>query len=110
MPKPTGTVRVELNDGSYRRVAYTGVSGSTLTTASTDWSSGLAATEPKNVFISYIDDVAGGTSASATYVYDTDRILFTRVRNSTDEIKTFETTATVGTGGGGSVTSRIADS
>jgi len=110
IPKPTGTVRVELNDGSYRRVAYTGVSGATLTTASTDWSSGLAATEPKNVFISYIDDVAGGTSTSATYVYNTDRILFTRVRNSTDEIKTFETTATVGSGGGGSVTSRIADS
>lgn len=110
MPKPTGTVRVELDDGSYRRVAYTGVSGATLTTASTDWSGGLSSTEPKNVFISYIDDVAGGTSTSATYVYNTDRILFTRVRNSTDEIKTFETTATVGSGGGGSVTSRIADS
>jgi hypothetical protein len=110
MPKPTGTVRVELDDGSYRRVAYTAVSGSTLTTASTDWSGGLSSTEPKNVFISYIDDTASTTSISATYVYDTDRILFTRVRNSTDEIKTFETTATVGGGGGGSVTSRIADS
>jgi hypothetical protein len=110
MPRPTGFVRVELNDGSYRRVAYTGVSGSTLTTASTDWSSGNAATEPKNVFIAYIDDVAATDSISTTYVYDTDRILFARLRNSTDEIKTFETTATVGSGGGGSVTSRIADS
>ena len=109
IPSPTGTVRVQLDDGSYRRVVYTSFTGSTFTTASTDWSGGNAATAPSNVFVSYIDDVAGGVTASATYVYDVDRVLFTRVRNSTDQIKTFETTATVGAGGGSSVTGRIAD-
>jgi hypothetical protein len=105
-----GTIRVELNSGKYRRVEYTSYTGSTFTIVSTDFSADNA-TGGNNLFVSYIDKVAASTTESATFVFSSNRTLFTRVRNANpgDEIKTFETTAVVGAGGGSSTVGRISD-
>jgi hypothetical protein len=111
IPSPTGTFRIELDTGSYKRIAYTSFTGSTFTTAAVDMTGVNAATAGNNVFVTYIDRVATGTSETATYVYGSDRTLFTRVRNATpaSEIKTFETTSLVGNAGGSSSVGRIDD-
>lgn len=105
-----GTFRVQLTSGKYRRVAYTSFTGSTFTVTSIDFSADPVLISA-NAFVTYIDRVATGTTETAVYVFNTSRTLFTRVRNATpaSEIKTFETTATVGSGGGSSTVGRIDD-
>ena len=105
----TGTIRIQLNSGIYRRIAYTSYTASTFTIASTDFSADPA-TQPKNVYVSYIDKLADATSASFTGVYLADRSLFIRVRDGgSTPIKTFETTGTLGTAGGSATAIRTAD-
>ena len=105
----TGTIRIELNSGIYRRVAYTSYTSATFTIASTNFTADPA-TQPKNVYISYIDKLADATSASYTAVYSTDRSLFIRVRDGgATPIKTFETTGVNGSAGGSSTAIRTAD-
>ena len=105
----SGTIRIELDNGSYQRVSYLSYAGSTFDVTGTTLTA--TSTSGNNLFISYIDRVATGTSETVTYVYNAPRTLFTRVRNANDgvEIKTFETTATVGSGGGSSTVGRIND-
>ena len=112
----SGTFRIELDTGAYRRISYTSFSGSTFTIPSTDFSGSNAVTAGNNAFVTYIDKVATAGDetngfVNATYVYSSDRTLFTRVRNASpgSEIKTFETTALVGSGGGSSTVGRIDD-
>ena len=107
---PSGTFRVELTSGKYRRVTYTSFTGSTFTVASINFSADPVVSSA-NAFVTYIDRLATGSSETATYVFSTSRTLFTRVRNANSgvEIKTFETTATVGSGGGSSTVGRIDD-
>lgn len=104
----TGTIRVQNDAGRYIRCAYTSYTGSTFTITSTDFSTENA-TAANNVFISYIDTATASTQETWTGVYTADRSLFIRVRNSTIPIKTFESTGTLGTGGGSATTGRIAD-
>ena len=109
----TGTIFVQLDNGNYLPVAYTDYSGDTFTVASTDFSS-VNASAANNSFIAYLNEVASGTTASFTSVYLTDRDLFIRIRDggtAGDLIptKTFETTATLGSGGGGTTNIRTAD-
>lgn len=104
----SGTIRIQNDSGRYVRVAYTSFTGSTFTIVPTDFS-GENATSGNNVFISYIDKTATATSENVTWVYNGDRDVFIRVRNAAAQIKTFESTATVGSGGGSSTTSRISD-
>jgi hypothetical protein len=67
-------------------------------------------TSGNNVFVSYIDTVAGSTSESFTSVYSSDRTLFIRVRDGgVTPIKTFETTGTLGSAGGSSTAIRTSD-
>ena len=110
----TGTIRIELDSGIYRRVPYTSYSGSTFVIDPTDFTGANAATAPANVFISYIDKLAGATSESFTVVYLSDRSLFIRVRDGGtggDAIptKTFETTGTLGSAGGSATAIRTSD-
>jgi len=61
-------------------------------------------------FISYIDELAGGTTATFTAVYNADRSLFIRVRDGGGTpIKTFETTGTLGSAGGSTTAIRTSD-
>jgi hypothetical protein len=105
----TGTIRVQLNSGKYRKLSYTSWTGSTFTIPSTDFT-GDPATQPKNVFISYIDTLADATSEAYTCVYSSDRSLFIRVRDGGGTpIKTFETTGTLGSAGGSATAVRTSD-
>lgn len=105
----TGTIRVELDSGIYRRVPYTSRTGSTFTIASTSFAADNA-TSGNNVYISYIDKLATGTSETFTVVYNTNRALFVRVRDGAiSPIKTFETTATLGSTGGSVTVIRTPD-
>jgi hypothetical protein len=107
----SGTLRVELDTGSYKRVVYSSFTGSTFTIPSTDFSGTQAAAAGNGAFVTYIDRVATGITETSTYVFNAPRTLFTRVRNANPgvEIKTFETTALVGSGGGASTVGRIND-
>jgi len=105
----SGTIRLQLDSGIYRRVPYTSFTGSTFTISSTDFT-GDNATAGNNIFISYIDKLAGAASESFTVVYNTTRTLFVRVRNGgASPIKTFETSGTLGSAGGSSTAIRTAD-
>lgn len=109
----TGTgaaIRIQLDTGIYRSVAYTSYSGSVFTIASTDFSGANAAADQNSVFIAYIDVLADATSESFTGVYSADRSLFVRVRDgATTPIKTFETTGTLGSAGGSATAIRTSD-
>jgi hypothetical protein len=60
--------------------------------------------------VGYIDITAPGTSVSFAGVYQVDRFLFVRVRDGgASPIKTFETQATFGSGGGSATAVRTAD-
>ena len=109
----TGVLRIQLDSGIYRRVPYTAIGASSFTIASTDFSTDNASAQ-NGVYIAYIDELAGSSSASFTVVYDSDRSLFIRVRDGGTagdgaSIKTFETTGTLGSAGGSSTAIRTSD-
>lgn len=116
-PRPGGTIRVQQVNGSYRRIVYTSITTTSVTDdtinfAALDFSGvGAGLAIGGNAFITYIDRVATGITETVTFVYSAPRTLFARVRNATpgSEIKTFETTSLVGSGGGSSTVGRIDD-
>ena len=107
----SGNLRVELDDGRHRLIAYTSHDGDDeFTTASTDWQDPDDATSGNDVFLAYIDKLAGATEEAYTTVYDSDRTLFIRVRDGGGTpIKTFETTGTLGNAGGSATAIRTPD-
>jgi len=106
----SGTIRIELDSGIYRRVEYTSFSGSTFTIASTSFTGVNEATSGNDVYISYIDKLAGGATESFTVVYLSTRSLFIRVRDGgVSPIKTFETTGTLTSAGGSATVIRTTD-
>jgi len=109
----TGTIRILTNAGIYRRVTYTSFASATFQLAAGDenrkWDTDPA-TQPKNVFISYIDKDAGAASEAVTWVFSSNRSLFLRVRDGgSTPIKTFETTGTMGSAGGSATAIRTSD-
>jgi hypothetical protein len=105
----SGTIRVERDSGIYSRIAYSSFTGSTFTITSTDFSTDNAS-NGNDVFISYIDKLATATSESFTVIFSSNRALFVRVRDgASTPIKTFETTATLGSAGGSATAIRTAD-
>lgn len=108
-----GTIRVQLDNGQYFYQTYTSWTGSTFTIPSTDYSVATGnggATAPRNVYISYIDTLASGTSESFTAQYIGDRNLVVIVRDGGGTpIKQYISQATFNSGGGGSVVTRTSD-
>lgn len=110
----SGTIRIERDNGLYSLHPYTSRSGSTFTlTTPTDFSTNNAS-NGNNVFISYIDKLATATTESFTVVYSgAPRSLFIRVRDggtvNATPIKTFETTGSLGAGGGSTSAIRTPD-
>ena len=111
----TGTIRIERDDGLYSRHPFSArdLTTDTFTITAHDFSTNNA-TQPFNVFVSYIDELASGTTATFNTVYDADRTLFIRVRDGGDAgdnegIRTAETTGTLGSNGGSVSINRIAD-
>ena len=111
----TGTIRIQLNSGIYRDVAYTSYTADTFTIGSTSFASdnatgGVTEATANSVFIAYIDKNATSASESFTSVYSSDRSLFIRVRDGgATPIKTFETTGTLGSAGGSATAIRTSD-
>jgi len=105
----TGTIRIKRADGSYTKHPYSAWNTSTFTITSHNFSTNNAA-NGNQVWISYLDKVATSTTESFTGVYSTARNMFVRVRNGgSAPIKTFETTASFGSGGFSVTASRISD-
>ena len=108
-----GVVRVVNDSGFDVELPYSSWTGSTFTLTSTYDFSGAdendAATASTNVYVGYIDRVATATSESFTVVYSTNRDLFIRVRDGAEPIITFETTGTLGSGGGTATAIRTSD-
>lgn len=106
----SGTIRILRASGFRTRHAYTSWASKTFTIAETDFSSDNAEDDAE-VFISYIDGVASGTSMTFNTIYNAPRSLYVRVRNGggTPKIKTYETVSSLGSAGGSASTSRISD-
>jgi hypothetical protein len=105
----TGTIRILRANGVFTKHSYTSWTASTFTIASTDFSANNATTGTQ-VYISYIDRVATGVSETFTAIYTTDRSLFVRVRDGGGTpIKTFESTALLGSSGGSVTVIRTSD-
>jgi len=106
----TGILRITLNSGIKRRIAYTAhTGGNTFTIASSSFVADPAAST-NGVMLGYIDLLAVSTSETFTVVYVSDRDLFVRVRDGgATPIKTFETPATLGSAGGSSTAIRTSD-
>lgn len=106
----SGILRIVLDDGRHRRVPFTSWTGSTFTIGSTSFVDPDDATSGNHVYIGYIDDLADAAEENFTLVYNADRTLFIRVRDGGGTpIKTFETNATLGTGGGSTTAIRTSD-
>ena len=108
----TGILRIELDDGRYRRVGYSShdSDGEFTLSGVTDFTDPDDALAGNNVFIGYIDKLAESTTESFTVVYDSDRTLFVRVRDGgASPIKTFESTGSLTSGGGSSTAVRTSD-
>ena len=111
----TGTLRIKLDTGIYRFQAYSAHDNSRyFTIASTDYSGVNAATAGNNVFIAYIDKLATSTQEAVTLKYSAPRTMFVRVRDGgtagdLKPIKTSESTAIFGAGGGAATASRVDD-
>src|SRR3989344_2587900 len=119
----SGVVRVQDNNGFYRRLLYTVYTGSTFTISNPsdtedDFSSvnatGGAGLTGNNVYIGYKDELADAATESFTTVYSADRNLFVRVRDGGTAgdaigIKTFESTVTMTSSGGSSTAIRTSD-
>jgi len=97
----SGTVRIEDDNGVYTRQAYASYyQGSD----NADASSG------NDLFISYIDQLSSGSTASFTTIYSSNRDLFVRVRDGgATPIKTFEIGATLTATGGTVAAIRTSD-
>lgn len=110
---PTGYIRVQDNNGFYRRLHFSSWTGSTFTIDSTDGQEDFAtvnATANNNIFIAYIDELAGGTSAAYTAVYSSDRDLVVIVRDGgASPIKQFITSATFVSSNSGVTAIRTSD-
>lgn len=106
----TGNIRILRANGFYTQHPYSSWTGSTFTITSHNFSTNNAA-NGADVFIGYIDGTSSGATMTFTAIYASDRSLFVRVRNGTGTppIKTYETTAILGSAGGSASTSRISD-
>lgn len=105
----SGTLRVYTNSGLARRIPYSSYTGSVFTIPSTDFS-GDNASIGNNLFISYIDLLASGTSASFTGVFLSPRQLVVKVRDGGGSpIKEYISSGTLGSTGGSVTAIRTID-
>jgi hypothetical protein len=107
----SGSIRLQRTNGAYSRHPYSAYNAGTktFTITSHNFSSNNAA-NGANAYVSYIDKVATAVSESFTVVYASDRALYIRVRDGgVTPIKTFETTGTLGSGGGSATAVRTSD-
>lgn len=119
----SGTLRVINDQGFHVYLTYTSYTGSTFTinsyafngTNENDSATLAGGVGPMvgvapNVYVTWIDKIAASDSESSTVVYSADRPLFVRVRDGGGTpIQTFETPASLTSGGGSVAAIRTAD-
>lgn len=110
----SGTIRVVNDDGYEVRLPYTSWAGSTFTLTGTFDFSGNneteSATTGNDVYITYIDKLATGTTETFTVLYNANRNLVVRVRDGgVSPIKTFITSAILTSAGGSTTAIRTSD-
>lgn len=111
----TGTIRVVNDDGYEVRLAYSSWASDTFTLSGTYDFSGNNETEQatagSDVYITYIDKLAGSSTETFTVLYNTNRNLIVRVRDGGGTpIKTFVTSAVLTSAGGTTTAIRTSDS
>lgn len=107
----TGTLRIKRANGAFSRHPYSAFNAGTktFTITSHDFSSNNAA-NGAHTYLSYIDTLAGATTASFQANYVSDRALFVRRRDGgASPTKTFESQATLGSAGGSVAVQRQSD-
>lgn len=103
----SGDIRVQDDLGIYRETPYASYAGSAFTLTGTY---GHDAAIGNEVFIAYIDELAGAATAAFTSVYLADRDLFVRDRDGgATPIKTFEAPAQLTASGGTIAVIRTSD-
>ena len=103
-------LRIKLDSGVWRQVAYLSWTGYTFTIASISFTDPLDAASGNFMFIAYIDVATSTTEEAVTLKYSGDRTMFVRVRDGGGTpIKTFESTAGFLAGGGSATAIRTAD-
>lgn len=109
----TGYIRVVDNNGFARRLSYSSWTGSTFTINSADGQEdflAVPATAANNVWISYIDKVATGTTESFTVVFNATRQFVIIVRDGgPSPIKEFIAAGSLGSNGGSITAIRTTD-
>jgi len=111
----TGSIRIQMDSGLYRRIAYSSYASTTFTISGTenfsaDPATGGSGETGNSIYPSPLDQAATSTSHSFTGTYTADIDLFFRVRDGqTTPIKTSEGIATFGSGGGSATATRISD-
>lgn len=107
----TGILRISLDDGRIRRVAYTSHDGDDeFTIGSSDWQDPDDAAIGKGVMLAFIDKLAAASPEEFTLQYDATRTLWIRVRDGgATPIKTYESQGTLGLTGGSAVATRTPD-
>ena len=96
----TGTIRVVTDAGIDKLLEYTSWVGSTFTVTSSSFTADNA-TAGNNVYISYIDELASGSTASFQSIYSSDRDLVVIVRDGGGTpIKQFITSGVLSSSGG----------
>lgn len=106
-----GGIRVERDDGLFSLHRYTAIDfGTDIFTIPSHSFIANPATAPFDVFVTYLDLVTGLTSENFSYVYNSDRTHFVRVRDGgATPIKTAETTGIMTNTGGTASVNRIDD-
>lgn len=113
----SGTIRIQDNNGVYQRVTYTGYTVAAGSMTFTGCTGVPDANAGNDVFVSYIDALYDGTAATNSYTatyYAPGRDLFIRVRDGgtagdAEGIKTYETTATLGSSSVSITINRVSD-
>lgn len=110
-----GNLRITADDGRRLRVPYSSHTGLVYTIPSFDFSGNNACASGNNVIVMPIDKAAVSDPETYTTVFDSAMTMFVRVRfggdgtGTDDPIKTFEGSAALGSTGGSSNISRLAD-
>ena len=104
------TIRIKLTSGKYREVPFTAYSGSAFTIPSTNFSSDPVAAS-SDVWIAYVDELASGTTAAFSSIFQSSRNLVVLVRDGgiASPIKQFITSATLSSSGGSVTAIRTSD-
>jgi hypothetical protein len=92
-----GVLRVTLDDGRVRRIAYTSIAGTVFTIGSSSWLTPDDAGIGNGVMVAYIDKLAGATDEDFVTVFSSAQTLWVRARDGGGTpIKTFEAQAALG--------------